>query len=248
MILIPAIDLKEGRCVRLEQGRMEDVTVFSDDPVAMVGRWRGEGGRRLHVVDLDGAFAGTPRNRDLVERMVTAAGEMPVQVGGGIRSLDTLASYFDAGVSFAIVGTAAIEDPAFLEAAAQRFPGQIILGLDARNDQLATSGWAEEKGGSALEFGQRAGELELAAIVYTDIDRDGLLGGVNVESTVAMAEASGLPVVASGGVSNLDDLERLKRGFATSSGQLLGVITGRAIYDGRLDLKLGQAVLDEAAS
>ncbi len=246
MILIPAIDLKEGRCVRLEQGRMEDVTVFSDDPVAMVGRWREAGGRRLHVVDLDGAFAGKPRNRDLIERMVVAADSMPVQVGGGIRDADTVAAYFDAGVGFAIVGTAAIERLEFLEEVAARFPGQIILGLDARNDQLAVSGWAETKGGSALDFGRRAGELPLAGIVYTDIDRDGLLGGVNVESTVAMAEASGLPVVASGGVSNLDDLERLKAGFAASSGELLGVITGRAIYDGRLDLKQGQAVLDAA--
>ena len=244
MILIPAIDLKEGRCVRLIQGRMEEVTVFSDDPVAMVGRWRGEGGRRLHVVDLDGAFDGTPRNRDLIEQMVVAAGDMPVQVGGGIRDIETVAAYFDAGVRFAIVGTAAIEDPAFLEEAARRFPGQIILGLDARQDQLATSGWAEIKGGSALAFGRRAGELALGGIVYTDIDRDGLLGGVNVESTVAMAEASGLPVVASGGVSSLEDLTRLKQGFERSSGELLGVITGRAIYDGRLDLAAGQDLLD----
>jgi len=244
MILIPAIDLKEGRCVRLEQGRMEDVTVFSDDPVAMVGRWRGEGGRRLHVVDLDGAFAGKPKNRDLIEQMVNVATDMPVQVGGGIRDVDTIAAYFDAGVSFAIVGTAAIENPDFLQQAAARWPGQIILGLDARADQLATSGWAETKGGSALDFGRRAGELPLAGIVYTDIDRDGLLGGVNVAATVAMAEASTLPVVASGGVSNLEDLERLKLGFAESSGTLLGVITGRAIYDGRLDLAQGQALLD----
>ena len=244
MMLIPAIDLKEGRCVRLKQGRMDETTVFSDDPVAMVGRWRGEGGRRLHVVDLDGAFDGRPRNRDLIEQMVQAAGSMPVQVGGGIRDIETVAAYFDAGVSFAILGTAAIEDPEFLAAAAGRFPGQIILGLDARNDQLATSGWAETKGGSALAFGERAGELPLGGIVYTDIDRDGLLGGVNVESTVAMAEASKLPVVASGGVSSLEDLTRLKAGFAGSSGELLGVITGRAIYDGRLDLAAGQALLD----
>jgi len=212
----------------------------------MVDRWREAGGRRLHVVDLDGAFAGKPRNRDLIERMVAAANDMPVQVGGGIRDADTVAAYFDAGVGFAIVGTAAIENPAFLEEVARRFPGQIILGLDARSDQLAVSGWAETKGGSALDFGRRGGELPLAGIVYTDIDRDGLLGGVNVEATVAMAEASGLPVVASGGVSNLDDLERLKVGFAASDGELLGVITGRAIYDGRLDLKQGQAVLDAA--
>ncbi len=244
MILIPAIDLKEGRCVRLKQGRMDDATVFSDDPVAMVGRWRGAGGRRLHVVDLDGAFDGAPKNRDLIEAMVSAAGNMPVQVGGGIRDIDTISAYFDAGVSFAILGTAAIERPEFLATAAERFPGQIILGLDARSDQLATSGWAETKGGSALEFGKRAGELPLYGIVYTDIDRDGLMGGVNVESTVAMAEASGLPVVASGGVSSLDDLTRLKAGFADSTGTLLGVITGRAIYDGSLDLAAGQALLD----
>ena len=244
MLLIPAIDLQDGRCVRLVQGRKEDVTVFSDDPVAMVGRWRGEGGRRLHVVDLDGAFAGQPKNRDLIEQMVAAAGDMPVQVGGGIRDTDTIAAYFSAGVSFAILGTAAIENHAFLREAAAEWPGQIILGLDARQDELATAGWAEVKGGSALALGEQAGALPLAGIVYTDINRDGLLSGVNVEATVAMAEASGLPVVASGGVSSTDDLARLKAGFAGSSGTLLGVITGRAIYDGRLNLAEGQALLD----
>ena len=243
MLLIPAIDLKDGRCVRLKQGRMEDVTVFSDDPVAVVHRFREAGAQRLHVVDLDGAFDGAPRNRALIEAMVQAAADMPVQVGGGIREAATIEAYFAAGVQFAIVGTAAIQNPAFLHDITQRWPNRIVLGLDARKDELAISGWAEAEGGSALDFGRQVGKLALAGIVYTDIDRDGLMGGVNVPATVAMAEASGLPVVASGGVASLDDLQRLKDGFAGSSGELLGVITGRAIYDGRLDLVAGQALL-----
>jgi len=247
MLLIPAIDLKGGRCVRLKQGRMEDVTVFSDDPVAVVHRFREVGARRLHVVDLDGAFDGAPRNRALIETMVQAAADMPVQVGGGIRDAATIEAYFAAGVQFAIVGTAAIQNPDFLRDIARRWPGRIILGLDARKDELAISGWAEAEGGSAVDFGRQVGELPLAGIVYTDIERDGLMGGVNVPATVAMAEASGLPVIASGGVASLDDLQRLKDGFAGSGGELLGVITGRAIYDGRLDLVAGQALLSAAS-
>ncbi len=245
MLLIPAIDLQAGRCVRLKQGRLDEVTVFSDDPVAMVGHWKAQGARRLHVVDLDGAFAGKPKNRALIESMVAAAGDMPVQLGGGIRDANVIEAYFAAGVTYAIVGTAAIESPDFLEQVAQRWPQRILLGLDARADQLATSGWAQAQGGSAVEFARRAADLPLAGIVYTDIERDGLLGGVNVGATVAMAEACGFGVVASGGVANIDDLARLVAGFAGSEGRLLGVITGRAIYDGRLDLAAGQAFLDK---
>ena len=244
MLLIPAIDLKDGRCVRLKQGRMDEVTVFSDDPVAVVHRFREAGARRLHVVDLDGAFDGAPRNRGLIENMVQAAADMPVQVGGGIRDAATIEAYFSAGVQFAIVGTAAIQDRGFLQDIAQRWPQRIILGLDARRDELAISGWAEAQGGSALDFARAVGQMPLAGIVYTDIERDGLLGGVNVAATVAMAEAARLPVVASGGVSSLDDLRLLQQGFAASQGELLGVITGRAIYDGRLDVQAGQALLD----
>ena len=199
------------------------------------------------MVDLDGAFDGAPRNQSLIEAMVGAAGDMPVQVGGGIRDAAIIEAYFNAGVRFAIVGTAAITRPEFLQEVTERWPGRILLGLDARKDQIAVSGWAETKGGSALEFARQVGELQLAGIVYTDIERDGLMGGVNVAVTVAMAEASGLPVVASGGVASLADLEQLQQGFADSTGELLGVITGRAIYDGRLDLVAGQALLDANA-
>ncbi|MEM7220346.1 MAG: 1-(5-phosphoribosyl)-5-[(5-phosphoribosylamino)methylideneamino] imidazole-4-carboxamide isomerase [Pseudomonadota bacterium] len=246
MLLIPAIDLKDGRCVRLKQGRADDVTVFSDDPVAMVERWRSAGGRRLHIVDLDGAFEGAPRNQALIERMVAAAGDMPVQVGGGIRSAKIIDGYFAAGVQFAIVGTAAIENRDFLIEVSERWPGRIILGLDARGDALATAGWVESAG-SALGLARAASRLPLAGIVYTDIERDGLLGGVNVAATVQMAETSGLPVIASGGVASLDDLRALVAGFASSGGELLGVITGRAIYDGRLDVTAGQRLLDASS-
>jgi phosphoribosylformimino-5-aminoimidazole carboxamide ribotide isomerase len=244
MLLIPAIDLKDGQCVRLKQGRMDDVTVFSDDPLAMARHWADQGCRRLHLVDLDGAFAGQPRNRDLIDRIAAALGGVPVQVGGGIRSLETIAAYLDVGVAQVIVGTRAVEEPAFLEQAAARFPGQVILGLDARSGMLATAGWDHTSEVSAVAYARWAGDLDIAGIVYTDIDRDGMLTGVNVGATVALAEATTVPVIASGGVSSLEDLQALKSAFAASSGTLMGAITGRAIYSGSLDFRAGQALLD----
>jgi phosphoribosylformimino-5-aminoimidazole carboxamide ribotide isomerase len=244
MLLIPAIDLKEGRCVRLRQGRMEDATVFSDDPIAMARHWANAGCRRLHLVDLDGAFAGEPRNRELIERITSAVGNVPVQVGGGIRSADTVASYIAAGISQVIVGTRAIEEPAFLEELCKRFPGHVILGLDARNGLLATSGWDSTSARTALDFARWAGSVGIFAIVYTDIDRDGMLTGVNVSATLEIAAAAGVPVIASGGVANLDDLHALKAAAAERDGALLGAITGRAIYEGTLDFSAGQALLD----
>lgn len=244
MLLIPAIDLKEGKCVRLKQGRMDDVTVFSDDPVAMACHWVAEGGRRLHVVDLDGAFAGAPRNRELIARMTAAIGAVPLQVGGGIRSEATIDAYLEAGVAQVIVGTRAIEEPEFLERICGRYPGRIILGLDARDGRLATAGWDTTSTQPAVEFARRAGGLGVFAIVYTDIERDGMLSGVNVPATVAIAEASGLPVIASGGVATLDDVAALKSAFAGSGARLMGAITGRAIYQGTLDLRSGQALFD----
>lgn len=244
MLLIPAIDLKDGRCVRLRQGRMDEATVFSDDPVAMARHWADLGCRRLHLVDLDGAFAGEPRNRALIAAITRAVPEVPVQVGGGIRSDAVIDAYLDAGVAQVIVGTRAIEQPAFLEAVAVRCPNRVILGLDARDGQLAVSGWDTTSPREAVAFARWAGSLDLAAIVYTDIDRDGMLSGVNTASTVALAEATRVPVIASGGVSDLDDLRRLTAAFEGSSGRLLGAITGRAIYAGTLDFRAGQALLD----
>lgn len=246
MLLIPAIDLKDGQCVRLKQGRMDEVTVFSEDPLTVAARWRDAGCRRLHLVDLDGAFAGEPRNKPLVQAIAKLMGNVPVQVGGGIRSLETIAAYLDAGVAQVIVGTRAVEEPGFLEVAVREYPERITLGLDARNGSLATQGWDKTSTVSALEFARWAGELEIAAIVYTDIERDGMLSGLNVESTVQLAEAANVPVIASGGVTDLGDLEVLKSAFQQSAGTLLGAITGRAIYSGSLDFRAGQAVLDGA--
>ena len=244
MQLIPAIDLKQGQCVRLRQGRMDDATVFSSDPVAMAEHWQGQGGRILHIVDLDGAFAGLPKNRQLIQDMVVAVGDMPVQVGGGIRSLEIIEAYLQVGVSRVIVGTKAIEDFEFLVNAAERFPQQVLLGLDARNGAVATHGWDEDSGISALAFARKAAALPIAGIVYTDIDRDGMMSGVNVDATVALARGAGVGVVASGGIATLHDLQRLKDAFADCPELFLGAITGRAIYEGDLSVAEGQSLLD----
>lgn len=246
MLLIPAIDLKDGKCVRLKQGRMDDVTVFSDDPVAMAVQWKEAGCRRLHLVDLDGAFAGEPRNKAVIQSITKAMGDVPVQVGGGIRDRETIEGYLDAGISQAIVGTRAIEAPEFLTRAAEEFPGKLILGLDARDGMLAVSGWDETSTVDAVTFARDTAALPLAGIVYTDIARDGMLTGVNVEATVRLAEATPVPVIASGGVTNLEDLAALKAAFQDSRGTLMGAITGRAIYAGTLDFQAGQSLLDQA--
>jgi phosphoribosylformimino-5-aminoimidazole carboxamide ribotide isomerase len=244
VLLIPAIDLKDGQCVRLRQGRMDDATVFSEDPVAMAAHWRDQGARRLHIVDLDGAFAGQPKNRDLIEQMVAVMGAVPVQVGGGIRTMETIAAYLDVGVSAAIIGTKAIEDPEFLQSTAAAFPGKIILGLDARSGKVATQGWDETSSVDAIDLAIKVRALALAGIVYTDIDRDGMMSGLNVPATATLARNSGVAVIASGGVTTLQDLTELKEGFADIPELLLGAITGRAIYEGSLDLAAGQALLD----
>jgi phosphoribosylformimino-5-aminoimidazole carboxamide ribotide isomerase len=246
-LLIPAIDLKDGRCVRLKQGRMEDVTVFSEDPVAMALHWREQGCRRLHLVDLDGAFAGVPRNRDLINDITAAMGDVPVQVGGGIRDLATIEAYLEAGISGAIVGTRAIEEPDFLREAAAQFPGRVILGLDARAGLLAVAGWDETSSTRAVDFAAAMADLDLAAIVYTDIERDGMLSGVNVPATVALAAATRVPVIASGGVTDLEDIKALLAGFSDSAQSLFGAITGRARYSGTLDFRAGQDLFDQRA-
>ena len=244
MLLIPAIDLKEGQCVRLRQGRMDDSTVFSSDPVAMAEHWKEQGARRLHIVDLDGAFAGMPRNGNLIRQMVSAMGDVPVQVGGGIRSQSIIEAYLDAGVQGLILGTKAVDDPDFLQSMATAYPGRILLGLDARSGVVATEGWDNETGIDALDFAINLSDLPLAGIVYTDIDRDGMMQGLNVASTLALARAAQLPVVASGGVTTLSALQALKDAFAADTALLMGAITGRAIYEGTLELAAGQALFD----
>jgi phosphoribosylformimino-5-aminoimidazole carboxamide ribotide isomerase len=223
---------------------MDDSTVFSKDPVAMALHWKSQGARRLHIVDLDGAFAGVPRNGELIRDMVSAMGDVPVQVGGGIRTQQIIDAYVEAGVQGLILGTKAVEEPTFLQNMARQYPGKIILGLDARGGVVATEGWDKDAGITALEFVQGLAELPLAGIVYTDIDRDGMMQGLNVEATLALAKAAGLPVIASGGVTELTDLAALKAAFADSPELLFGAITGRAIYEGTLDVGQGQALLD----
>ena len=223
---------------------MDDATVVSDDPVAVASSFREQGCRRLHVVDLDGAFAGKPRNGDLIKRMVAAMDKVPVQVGGGIRSTDVVNVYFDAGVAAVIVGTKAIEDPDFLATLANAHPGRVLLGLDARDGKVATEGWDHTSSQTAVDLARPAADLPLAGVVYTDIERDGMLSGLNVAATRQLADAADLPVIASGGVTNLDDLQTLKTAFADAPERLLGAITGRAIYEGTLDLVAGQALLD----
>ena len=230
--------------MRLRQGRMDDSTVFSKDPVAMALHWKSQGARRLHIVDLDGAFAGVPRNGELIRDIVSAMGNVPVQVGGGIRTQQIIDVYLEAGVQGLILGTKAVEEPAFLQNMARQYPGKIILGLDARGGVVATEGWDKDAGITALEFVQGLAQLPLAGIVYTDIDRDGMMQGLNVEATLALAKAAGLPVIASGGVTELTDLAALKAAFADSPELLFGAITGRAIYEGTLDVGQGQALLD----
>jgi phosphoribosylformimino-5-aminoimidazole carboxamide ribotide isomerase len=245
MLVIPGIDLKDGKCVRLRQGRMDDVTVFSDDPVEVARHWVAVGARRLHVVDLDGAVEGKPRNGNLIRRIVNAAGSVPVEVGGGIRDHATIEAYLAAGVAQAIIGTQAIRNPAFFEEACTRYTGRIMLGLDARDGMVATEGWQNTSRVSAAELACRAARFAPFAVVYTDIARDGTLTGVNVAATIELAEAIKLPVIASGGVTNLGDLEALARSARTRNVRLVGAIVGRALYEHTLDFETAQSWLDQ---
>jgi len=241
MLIIPAIDLKDGKCVRLRQGRMEDDTVFSDDPVGMATHWVAQGARRLHLVDLNGAFAGTPIHGAVVTAIAKKYPALPIQIGGGIRSLETIEAYVKAGVSFAIIGTQAVKEPQFVIEACRAFPGRIIVGIDARDGLVATDGWAEVSTVKAVDLARQFHDAGVAAIVYTDIARDGMLQGVNVEATAQLARAAGLPVIASGGVTNIDDIQRLK---AVAASGIAGAITGRAIYEGTLNLAEAQQLAD----
>jgi phosphoribosylformimino-5-aminoimidazole carboxamide ribotide isomerase len=241
VLIIPAIDLKDGECVRLKQGRMEDTTVFGSDPVAMAKRWVDAGARRLHLVDLNGAFAGEPVNGDAVKAIAKAYPALPIQIGGGIRHAGIIEAYLSVGVDFVIIGTKAVKEPAFVTDMCKQFPGHIIVGIDAQDGWVATDGWADVSDIQASDLACRFAGDGVSAIVYTDIARDGMMQGVNVEATVALAEACGIPVIASGGVTTLDDIRALK---AVAHRGLSGAITGRAIYEGTLDLAQAQILCD----
>lgn len=243
MIVIPAIDLKDGQCVRLRKGIMSDSTVFSDDPVAVAGQWVAQGAQRLHLVDLNGAFAGQPVNGEVVTAIARAFPSLPIQIGGGIRTLDTIGHYLDAGVTYVIIGTQAVKNPEFVRQACREFPGHIIVGLDAKNGFVATDGWADVSQVKASDLAKQFEQDGVSAIVYTDIDRDGMMQGVNVEATVAMAKASSLPIIASGGITNLQDIRALLARAGEGAG-ICGAITGRAIYEGTLSLAEAQALCD----
>ena len=239
MLLIPAIDLKDGKCVRLRQGRMEDSTVFSDDPVAMAERWVQAGARRLHLVDLNGAFAGHPVNAQVIRRIVQAFPELPIQVGGGIRDEQTVETYLDAGVQFVIIGTKAVQEPGFINDLCVEYPGHIIVGLDAKDGRVAVNGWSKLSKHDVIDLARIFERYGVEAIVYTDISRDGMMQGVNVEATVRLAQAISIPVIASGGVSTLGDVRAL---CAVESEGVMGTIIGRALYDGAIDLVEAQRI------
>jgi len=246
MLVIPAIDLKDGQCVRLRQGRMEDATVFSDHPADMARQWQQQGARRLHLVDLNGAFAGEPVNGRAVGEIARACPDLPLQIGGGIRDLDTIDQYLRLGVSYVIIGTQAVKNPPFVKEACERFPGRVIVGLDARDGYVATDGWAEVSTLHVIDLAAKFADIGVEAIIYTDIARDGMMQGVNVEATVALARASTIPVIASGGVSRMQDIRALKEVAATPTGAgIMGAITGRAIYEGALDLAEAQRYCDQ---
>jgi len=242
MIIIPAIDMKDGQCVRLRQGRMDDDTVFSDDPVAVASDWVAQGARRLHLVDLDGAFAGEPRNASVVQAICRAHPDLPVQIGGGIRSVEHAQSYIDAGISYLIIGTLAVKQPEFVDELCGRFPGKVIVGLDAKDGFVATEGWAEASSATAVSLGKRFEDVGVSAIVYTDISRDGMMQGVNVEATSSIANAINIPVIASGGVTNLDDVTALCKVDGTP---IYGAIVGRALYEHTIDLSEAQSAADQ---
>ncbi|QEP42954.1 1-(5-phosphoribosyl)-5-[(5-phosphoribosylamino)methylideneamino]imidazole-4-carboxamide isomerase [Ectothiorhodospiraceae bacterium BW-2] len=244
MLLIPAIDLKDGHCVRLRQGRMEESTQFSTDPISVAQRWVDAGCRRLHLVDLNGAFAGEPVNSEVVTAISRAYPTLPIQIGGGIRDLATVESYLLAGVSYTIIGTKAVEEPEFVRQLCSEFEGHIIVGIDAKEGQVAVSGWADVTDVKAIDLAKSFEQVGVSAIVYTDISRDGMMQGVNVEQTAALAEAISIPVIASGGITHLDDIRRLAQVAASG---IIGAITGRAIYEGSLDFSEGQQLADELA-
>lgn len=241
MLLIPAIDLKDGKCVRLRQGRMEDETVFADDPLDMAQRWVDAGARRLHLVDLNGAFAGQPVNTQVIHRIADAFPDVPIQVGGGIRDEDTVQLYLDAGVQYVIIGTKAVSAPHFINDLCLEFPGHIIVGLDAKDGKVAIDGWSKLSHHDVIDMAQHFERDGVEAIIYTDISRDGMMQGVNVEATVKLAREITTPVIASGGISTMDDIKTLR---AVAEEGIMGAIIGRALYEGSIDLAEAQKLVD----
>ena len=241
MLLIPAIDLKDGKCVRLRQGRMEDETIFADDPMEMAQRWVDAGARRLHLVDLNGAFAGKPVNADVIRRIAEAFPDVPIQVGGGIRDEDTVQLYLDAGVQYVIIGTKAVSAPHFVNDLCLEFPGHIIVGLDAKEGKVAIDGWSKLSNHDVIDLAQRFERDGVEAIVYTDISRDGMMEGVNVEATARLAGEISIPVIASGGISSVDDIKAL---LAVADEGIMGAIIGRALYEGSIDLVEAQKLVN----
>ena len=243
MLLIPAIDLKDGHCVRLKQGDMDQATTFSEDPAQMALSWVDKGARRLHLVDLNGAFAGKPQNNSAIKAILRAVGDdIPVQLGGGIRDLDTIEKYIDAGMRYVIIGTAAVKSPGFLQDACSAFGGHIIVGLDAKDGKVATDGWSKLTGHEVIDLGKKFEDYGVESIIYTDIGRDGMLSGINIDATVKLAQALTIPVIASGGLSSMADIEKL---CEVEDEGVEGVICGRAIYSGDLDFEKAQERADE---
>ena len=241
MIIIPAIDLKDGQCVRLRKGIMEDTTVFSNNPTEMASKWFAEGARRLHLVDLNGAFEGKPINADCVNEITKSFPDLPVQIGGGIRDLQTANAYIEAGISYLIIGTMAVTNPDFVEKLCDEFPNKIIVGLDANNGLVATDGWAKQTDIDVVELSKKYEQYGVNSIVYTDIARDGMMQGVNVEATANLAKKTSIPIIASGGITNLDDIAALLKNAHYG---IMGAITGRAIYEGQLDFNDAQTMSD----
>ena len=245
MLIIPAIDLKDGRCVRLQQGDMSTATVFGEDPVAMAKHWAAQGARRLHIVDLNGAVAGRPKNEKVIREMIKAVGDaLPIQLGGGIRDLDTIESYIDAGVTYVVIGTAAVKNPGFLSDASYAFPGHIIAGLDAKEGKVAVEGWSKMTGHDVVDLAKKYEEYGVEALIYTDIGRDGMMTGINIEATFKLAQAIKIPLIASGGLNSIKDLETVCQKLVPEG--VIGAITGRALYEGKIDFKQAQAAADKA--
>jgi len=241
MLLIPAIDLKDGKCVRLRQGRMEDFTIFSDDPVAMAARWIEAGARRLHLVDLNGAFAGQPVNAKVIRQIADAFPDLPLQVGGGVRDEETVETYLNAGVQFVIIGTKAVREPHFVSDLCLEYPGHIIVGLDAKDGKVALEGWSKLSKHDVIDMAHIFERDGVEAVIFTDIVRDGMMGGVNIPATVKLAKSISIPVIASGGVSSLEDIRALRE---VADDGIMGAIIGRALYEGKLDLTSAQQVAD----